>query len=276
MPVYFSTLETIKVMFDGLVNHIPDTLVLNGVNKFVPLIIHRVGNLNARIHTASTQMLLFLAADRRVGLQAIGPFALAPLKKSRSQAALYVGRLDLVQQMLRQFSSTQGLSVGSVMTFAAAALDSPDDKLRKAAVKVVCEIYRLQRMAGGNLDHKYLVSLKPAVMTKLEAKFAEVDAGLRGGGSMQGSRLAPLGPIISRQNLPCSARAEADGLCISSSSGTAAPLRKEKSKPPRPEGLQHKKPRPADRDENIWGPAPNRRTVFDDDEEGLMNEILYA
>ena len=286
VPVYFSSLETLKTLFSALLPDIGNDVAYEAVNRLVPVLMHRVGNLNARIHTGASQTLMFLASERRIGPQVVGPYALAAFKKSRSQSNMYIGRLDLVQQMLKSFSSTQGLSVGSVMAFSAAALDSPDDKLRKAAVKVVCEVYRLQRMAGGDIDDKYLVNLKPAVLKKLQAKFAEIDGGapVEGPASTSSARkhLAPLEDVPIRRNIP-------NGGASSSSS-------KGKNKPPRSDSTQHKKLRredlpgvfsPGPMDESIgslmatrrkpFNPNPaSTRRVFDDTDEGLMNDILFG
>ena len=284
VPVYFSSLETLKTLFTALGPDIGNDVLYEAVSRLVPVLMHRVGNLNARIHAGASQTLMFLASERRIGPQVVGPYALAPFKKSRSQSNMYIGRLDLVQQMLKKFSSTQGLSVGSVMTFSAAALDSPDDKLRKAAVKVVCEVYRLQRMAGSEIDGKYLVNIKPAVMKKLQAKFAEIDGGapVEAPSSSTRKSLAPLGDVPLGHNLP-------NGGTSSSSSS------KGKNKPPRSDASTHKKLRredlpgvfsPGPMDESIgdlmatrrkpFNPNPPKRGVFDDTDEGLMNDILYG
>ena len=260
-------------MITELIEYMSKEDVSACITKLVPLVIHRVGNLNARIHTASTQTLMFLAADRRVGLQVIGPYVVVPIKKTRSQSNIYIGRLDLVQQMLKEFTSTQGLSVDAVMTFATPSLDSPDDKLRKAGLRVVCEVHRLQRMAGGSIEEKYFANLKPSVAKKLHAKLAEIDDGResstdigRSGSRTGRQHLAPLEPLQNSQvfgrnpsmNKPRKTKKDLGSADV----GSFKKLRSENN---------HLTLGP----ENSFGrKGLSRINTFDEQEEGLMSEIL--
>jgi hypothetical protein len=278
--VYFSALEVLKALLSNLGPSIATDTLQAGLAKLMPTILARVGNINTRIHTASLQALLFVAADRRLSTEFVGPYVLAPPKKKSGQAPLLAGRLELIQSLLKEFNSTRGMSVDSVMAFAQPALDSPDEKLRRSAVRVVCELYSLQRMAGGTLDEKYLASLKPAVQKKLRVKFAEIDGvapppAVPSGGSGKRHRqeLAPL-KGVQRFPIPIDEHGEARQTAV----------RKSNSKKPssRSKKQQHQfqqqgaAPYEAALSPPAWDqlpPVPPARR-FDALDEGLMNEIL--
>lgn len=104
----------------------------SGTDHVVPIIVHRCGNNNARIHEASLQALLSMAARPNYGCSYLGPFALAPLpKKSQgaSQMAQMNGRLSIVCELLTTYRSTSGLGIESLMSMCKDALDMPEEKV---------------------------------------------------------------------------------------------------------------------------------------------------
>lgn len=267
VPVYFSALEVLKALMANLGPSVSKQALHEGLAKLLPTILQRVGNLNARIHSASLQALLFVAADRRVSTEFVGPYVLAPIKKKSGQSALYIGRLELIQQMLKEFSSTRGLSVDAVMGFATAALDSPDEKLRRGAVRVVCQLYSLQRMAGGTLDEKHLVGLKPAILKKLRAKFADIDGVSpppMDGDQKAGGRRKELVPLKPMNNT------------LPHPDGAAFPSKARKGGSKVAGG--RKQPRLDKQAPELWDELPSMIPAntqhFDHLEEDLMNEIL--
>eukprot|EP00873_Tetraselmis_striata_P015725 jgi/Tetstr1/435989/TSEL_024870.t1 len=233
VPVYFSALEVLKALMANLGPSVSKQALHEGLAKLLPTILQRVGNLNARIHSASLQALLFVAADRRVSTEFVGPYVLAPIKKKSGQSALYIGRLELIQQMLKEFSSTRGLSVD----------------------------------AGGTLDEKHLVGLKPAILKKLRAKFADIDGVSpppMDGDQKAGGRRKELVPLKPMNNT------------LPHPDGAAFPSKARKGGSKVAGG--RKQPRLDKQAPELWDELPSMIPAntqhFDHLEEDLMNEIL--
>mmetsp|Transcript_7204 Transcript_7204/g.15720 ORF Transcript_7204/g.15720 Transcript_7204/m.15720 type:complete len:559 (-) Transcript_7204:921-2597(-) len=196
-PLYHASLELVNDLLQSYCTMLPQPTLHSSMDALMPIIIHRCGNLNTRIHESSLQALMGVAAKQNFGCGYVGPFALAalpPRSKDASQVAQMYGRLDLLYSLLSTYKSTKGLAVEDVLVFAKQGLDMPDEKVRQCAIKVVVEVYKLQKMAGAEFEpQKYLGPVKPALMQVLQRRFAEASAELEGGAAAGGAAPAAAG-----------------------------------------------------------------------------------
>lgn len=205
-PIFFAGLTFFTELVTAYCNILSTKQLQSGTDTIVPLLIHRCGNLNSRIHETSMQAIMHMTGSAKFGCAYIGPFALAPLPKKAQgagQTGQYCGRLDLIYHLLITFRSTQGLPVEDVFTFSRGALELAEEKVRSAAIKVVAELYRLRRMAGDEINiERYLPGLKPALVQVLEKRFAEVAEEVGHAGNGISDISAVQGVKIYAKNLP--------------------------------------------------------------------------
>ncbi|KAK3283653.1 hypothetical protein CYMTET_8662 [Cymbomonas tetramitiformis] len=181
-PVYFASLEVLRTLIGTCCKHVPQSSIHDGLDEILPALIHRSGNINPRIAQASVSLLCDLSADPGCGLEYVAPFVLEPIKKTKNHTVAQLGRLELLLKLLEKcgLHSRSGLNVENVLGFALATLETPDDKVRTAAVALVTDVYSRN---GGQIADTLLARLKPALRKMLQRKFAEVDE-LAPGGSI--------------------------------------------------------------------------------------------
>lgn len=172
-PVYFSSLEVLKVLVNSVAPRVPLEEVHDRLDEIMPALMHRTGNLNVRISQASMEVVVFLAGERSVGLQYVLPYVLEPTKKTKNATSVLAGRLELLQHLLNVFQiqkeGSGGLTVDRVLNFSVPALETPDDKVRSIAVALVVKVYVLN---GRFIDERILMQLNPALQKMLHRKFA--------------------------------------------------------------------------------------------------------
>lgn len=172
-PVYFSSLEVLKVLVHSVCPRVPLEEVHDRLDEIMPALMHRTGNLNVRISQASMELVVFLAGERSVGIQYITPYVLETVRKSKNATSVLAGRLELLQHLLNVFQlqkeGTGGFTVERVLNFAVPALETPDDKVRSIAVALVVKVYVLN---GRFMDERVIMQLNPALQKMLHRKFA--------------------------------------------------------------------------------------------------------
>lgn len=179
-PIFHTSLELVSLLLSSFSSQLPQAVLHASMDPLMPIIVHRCGNLNTRIHESSLQALLAVATVPIFGCSYVGPFALAELPKRNrdaSQAAQMYGRLDLMCSLLAAFKTSQGLPTPDVMRFSKQGLENPDEKVRTAAIKVIVEVHKMQKLAGSELQlEKHLGAIKPALMQVLHRRFQEADS----------------------------------------------------------------------------------------------------
>jgi len=194
-PVYFTSLEVLRVAVSTCAAHLAPSCTQNGLDLIVPALLHRSCNLNPRISQGSVATICFLAGEPSVGSEYMVPYVLEPVRSSaKNKNSSITGRLELLMQLMHAvgLADASPLSTSRVLAFVLPALETPDDKVRHAAVSVVLEVY----LRNGNTIHeKHLVALKPALRKMLQRKMAEAEietAGSTGTGSVGVSALPAL------------------------------------------------------------------------------------
>ncbi len=176
-PIFHASLELVSTMLTAFSPLLDQPSLRQGVDPLMPILVHRCGNLNSRIHEASLQTLVSVASFPSFGVGYVGPFAIAELAKrgrDASHSAAMYGRLDLVCALLSTYRTMADLSVEAVLAFCKLGLEMPDDKVRQAAIRAVVEVNRLQRASGKDLKlESQLGGLKPALMQMLQKRCAE-------------------------------------------------------------------------------------------------------
>jgi hypothetical protein len=113
----------------------------------------------------------------------------SPLPSSSTTTSGSIGikqKLILLKILINEFSISEssngnydsGISTDLVMTICQVGINHSDDKIRKAAVDILCLTYQ---KVGKNVK-MYMTDIKPAMLKVLEKKFIEIDNGGGGGG----------------------------------------------------------------------------------------------
>lgn len=197
-PIFHASLELVSQLLSACSQALPQHALRTGMQPLMPILVHRCGNLNSRIHEASLQTLLSVASFSSFGCGFVGSFAMAePSKRGRdaSQAAQMYGRLDLMHGLLEAHRDDSDLAVEEVLKLSRRGLDMPDDKVRQAAIKVIVEVLKVQKAAGyGPVQlETYFGALKPALIQMLLKKCEDAGVGDGFAGS-QAAGLASGGP----------------------------------------------------------------------------------
>ncbi|GAX84082.1 hypothetical protein CEUSTIGMA_g11506.t1 [Chlamydomonas eustigma] len=181
-PIFHASLELVSTLLSSFSTQLSQHILQEGMNTLMPIMVHRCGNLNTRIHEAALQALLSVASFSSFGCGYVAPFAMAEVPKrgrDASQAAQMYGRLDLLSSLLNSNArSLHEISVDEVMQFTKQGLDMPDEKVRQTAIRVIVEVYKMQKTAGKMMQlEQKLGSLKPALMQLIQKRCEEADQG---------------------------------------------------------------------------------------------------
>ncbi|KAK3272939.1 hypothetical protein CYMTET_18794 [Cymbomonas tetramitiformis] len=174
-PVYFAALDVLDAAVQVLVPVLRRTDVQNSLDYLAPLLVQRSGNINARISNSTSELIRVVARNEKVGVSYIMPFACEVLKskKGKSTTAALTSRLSLLQHLIAEFDKegVEEAIVEQVLTFCRPLLETPDDKVRQAAVATVVAVYK----NSGGLDEDFLKMLDPKTVKALRAKFSDAD-----------------------------------------------------------------------------------------------------
>lgn len=179
MPVYFDGLELLKYLCGEFFVEYPESyeVVRNNLEEFLPVIIAKTADRNARSLEGTRQTLVFLARSPCVGTSPIMAHIFSPVQNHKELAAIR-GRLDLINHVIDEFGfgKSSTITMQLVMGFVRPHLDATDEKVRRAAVEVTVNCYKHK----GDRTLKYVTNVKPALLKLLQSRFAELDKPTKG------------------------------------------------------------------------------------------------
>jgi hypothetical protein len=141
-----------------------------GMENIITLLISRAGDLNTAVKTTTLETLTAVAKQQKIGVGFVATYLLSPIE-NLNQWRIVVARLELLEVFVQQFGfNTGGLSTEATMTFAVGTFQSPNGKVRKAAVNLILEVYK----KAGNIVRTYLRNQKPALVNELKSKIMKI------------------------------------------------------------------------------------------------------
>lgn len=174
-----------------------------GIMPLMSTIIVRTGDTNQRVMERTCNVILELARKRKVGLDFVARY-LTMQHKNMRKLRLVWGRLDLIRRSMLEFGFKRStiFTAETVMPIVVPALDVPDEKVRKLAIRIVVDVYK----QGGLLAvEKHIHGCKPALQNLLQQRFDEADGKLPIPVTSKGAanRLTPLNrPAAGMSSLP--------------------------------------------------------------------------
>eukprot|EP01048_Picozoa_sp_COSAG05_P024545 COSAG05_NODE_5820_length_1080_cov_1.308869_1_plen_191_part_00 len=187
-----------------------------------------------------------LGRMENVGLDFMGRYITEPVKTMR-KTRLVLGRLDLTRRALSEFGASGKLSSEAVMKMVVPALDVAEDKVRKLAVRVTVDVYKL---AGKEQVMPHIQNCKPAVQSRLQRWFDHAD-GKPSQPTKRAQSSVRLAPISGAKALP--------------------PLRMNVAK-----GASTKPAPPQIPMSHPFGSAQSEEFSMGDEDEQLLDEIMSA
>eukprot|EP00736_Rhodelphis_marinus_P009299 Rmarinus@m.14020 len=197
-PVFFDSLDVIRTLVETQASAMHRDDLAACLGAVLPQLVARIGDSNSRVHEAACHSILFLTRHPAVGGVMIFPYVCSPSadetdsikdddkqragkKPSLGKRPRHVrGVLALLRKVIPEagFSEQSGLSVNVVVgAIARPALDSPDEKLRRVAMAVVVESYRLAPRA----TRQYLKDVtNTGVLKALQPRLKDIDNGGEG------------------------------------------------------------------------------------------------
>lgn len=179
MPVYFDGLELLKYLCGEFFVEYPESheVVRNNLEEFLPVIIAKTADRNARSLEGTRQTLVFLGRCSCVGTSPVMAHIFSPVQNHKELAAIR-GRLDLINHVIDEFGfgKSSTITMQLVMGFVRPHLDATDEKVRRAAVEVTVNCYKHK----GDRTLKYVTNVKPALLKLLQSRFAELDKPTKG------------------------------------------------------------------------------------------------
>jgi len=179
MPVYFDGLDLLKYLCGEFFLEYPESheVVRNNLEEFLPLIIAKTADRNARSLEGTRQTLVFLARCSCVGTSPVMAHIFSPVQNHKELAAIR-GRLDLINHVIDEFGfgKSSTITMQLVMGFVRPHLDATDEKVRRAAVEVTVNCYKHK----GDRTLKYVTNVKPALLKLLQSRFGELDKPTKG------------------------------------------------------------------------------------------------
>eukprot|EP00743_Colponemidia_sp_Colp-15_P004277 GILK01004614.1.p1 GENE.GILK01004614.1~~GILK01004614.1.p1 ORF type:complete len:582 (-),score=111.33 GILK01004614.1:353-1981(-) len=139
------------------------------VDSFLPAVVDRVGDSNARNRDAACNALLALSRSSLVGPSLVSQHLLRPLKKKQSGVRPLQSRLEILSLMVPEFKlGASGLALEPLMTFAIDGFKNANGDVRNAALKLILAVYPL---VGPKKLEPFLSDLRPAQIEMLNAGF---------------------------------------------------------------------------------------------------------
>jgi hypothetical protein len=188
-PVYFASCKLLKHLVEDYGKDLRQDDVQSGLMPLMSIMLARTGESNQRVLEGTCVLILQLGRMSNVGLKFVNGYVTEPIKSMR-KVKLVLGRLDLARRAVTEFSLADELTPEAIMGVAVPALDQADDKVRKAAVRLVVDVYKI---AGKDAVMPQLANCKPAAMTRLQRWFDHADGKpVQAPTKRSGLKLAPL------------------------------------------------------------------------------------
>ena len=257
-PVYFASCKLLEYLVDDFGKELSAEDVQAGLAPLMGSMLARTGESNQRVLECTCALFLSLARMETVGLDFIATYVTQQIKTMRKTRLVW-GRLDLVRRTIIEYGLKRAnkFSADTVLPMVIPALEVADEKVRKMAMRVVVDTYKI---VGKDAVNPHVQNCKPALQNSLQRRFDKAD-GKPTQPKQSATRLAPLKPLKGAGSLP---PLQMEGVSL-------------KGGPPKRSSLA---PLAAPRSQLSAGlPAPmsDVRTTLSntlDDEEAMMNSIL--
>jgi len=143
-PVYFASCSLLDVMLETCANELNNDDVQAGIMPLMTAILARTGDTNQRVMDATCNILLTLARKQKLGLDFVGRY-LTQTHKNLRKLRLVWGRLDLIRRAMLEFGfkRSAAFTPETVIPVIVPALDVADEKVRKLAIRIVIDVYKV-------------------------------------------------------------------------------------------------------------------------------------
>mmetsp|Transcript_43059 Transcript_43059/g.77351 ORF Transcript_43059/g.77351 Transcript_43059/m.77351 type:complete len:834 (-) Transcript_43059:43-2544(-) len=169
-PVYNKSCELLRTAAEVYGQHVGENDFKLGMENIITLLINKAGDLNTVVKNNTMETLTCLASHEKIGVGFVATYMLTPIE-NLNQWRIVVARLELLDVFVREYGfQAGGLSTEATMTFAVSTFQSPNGKVRKAAVNLILEVYK----KAGNIVRTYLRNQKPALVNELKSKIMKI------------------------------------------------------------------------------------------------------
>jgi len=158
--------------------------VQQGLELVLPLIVDRLGDVNARCSSAAKDALLALAHCTAVGPLYTAQGVLKPIKKDKKNvpSRVLATRVQLLKQLIQEFGVSpgrkDGIPLDASMSLAMEWFNNPSADVRNACVSLVGCAYL---SAGASKVEPFLKDLRPAQRDVFEQEFERLGADVYAG-----------------------------------------------------------------------------------------------
>lgn len=268
-PVYFaaiSLLETLAVSFAVKINNDDAE---SGLSGLMSIVVNKVGDSNVRILEASCQAIIAISrcSSSLGGLDFTSPFILRPITNMK-RLRLVWGRLELLKRTMECFEirHSNAFVLDTILPFVVPALGQQEQgnnlqgKVRKLAQRIVSSVYKQSSLLDKAKVRQHLETCPSATLKALNRRFDIIDGK---DPAEREAREKKLNGRVPLRSLPP----------INNFKSSLPPLKMEKTELSvkstslnYSQKLPSKRPIPANTDMNS--------SVFNDDEENFMNDII--
>ncbi|KAK9862466.1 hypothetical protein WJX84_003280 [Apatococcus fuscideae] len=167
--VFHTTLEVVQSLLEGLAGSVGQREVATLTAELIPILIDTTGSTNARMAAAASENLLHLAGIRDVGLAAMAPLFVRPVRNQNAWRPV-LGRLQLISQLLPQLGiarggNGEGFELAGLMRFVGQAFGSPNADVRSLAIKVAAQVHAV---VGAAMQSHLPEGLNPKMKSQLD------------------------------------------------------------------------------------------------------------
>lgn len=159
--------------------HLKKADVQQALDPLLPLLVERLGDVNARCSSAARDALLAMAHCTSVGPLYTAQWLLKPIKKDKKNvpSRVLVTRVQLLRQLLQEFgvqpTRRDGIPLDATMSLAMEWFSNPSADVRNACVSLVGCAYV---SAGASKVEPFLKDLRPAQRDVFEQEFERLGA----------------------------------------------------------------------------------------------------
>lgn len=149
--------------------------IQHATTEFVPLLVQKTGDNNARVRDSAQTLILFLAERKDALNRSMIPVFLKFPKKSTAWRPV-LGKLELIRKLVPIFGvgkHESAFELASLMEFVGRSFNSPNGEVRSTAISVTLEIFEIV----GAVVQKFLPrGMNPKIMAQLDAGMARKSA----------------------------------------------------------------------------------------------------
>ena len=198
-PVYFASCKLLEYLVDEFGKELNAEDVQAGLAPLMGSMLARTGESNQRVLECTCALFLSLARMETVGLDFIATYVTQQIKTMRKTRLVW-GRLDLVRRTIIEYGLKRAnkFSADTVLPMVIPALEVADEKVRKMAMRVVVDTYKI---VGKDAVNPHVQNCKPALQNSLQRRFDKAD-GKPTQPKQSATRLAPLKPLKGAGSLP--------------------------------------------------------------------------